>query len=254
MITKLTVRFKANDKLKYSCDLGSVMQSVMMENISPDCAAKLHVSEIHPYSQHTEYKNGAVEWTVSALNGQAKEHIIMPLLSDTFCKVHLVDKDIDLDAADKKLVSFSYDELFQRAYVSETACRYIGLEFITPVSFKQDGGYVNFPFGEMIIKNLMRKYDSASGSTKIYDEALKEHTEKNTRIVEYSLHTVKYKLSGVNIPAAIGRVTLKISGAPEFVRLINMLLEYGEYSGTGIKTSMGMGAYRITGKRGKING
>jgi len=32
---------------------------------------------------------------------------------------------------------------------------------------------------------------------------------------------------------------------------MNMLTEYGEYSGTGIKTSIGMGAYKITDKRGK---
>ncbi len=254
MISKITIQSDMNDKLKYSYNIGSILQSVMMESISHEYAEKLHISEVHPYSQHAEYGKGGIVWVISVLNDQAKEQIITPLLSDSFDKIYIKDKDITLNIVSKNLFSFSYDELFHRHYMSENAYRYVELEFITPVSFKADGKYVIFPLAQMIVKNLIRKYDSSSGNTEIYEDALMEHIEKNTDIVEYSLHTVKYPVSGIKIPAAIGRITLKISGAPEFIRLINMLLEYGEYSGTGIKTSMGMGAYRIIGKRGKING
>ncbi len=254
MISKLTIQFNVNDKLRYSYNIGSVFQSIMMESISDEYAEKLHISEVHPYSQHTEYSENGIKWVISVLNAQAKEQILPVFLSDSFDKIYIKDKDITLNVSSKNLFSFSYDELFNKHYMTENTYRYVELEFITPVSFKYDGRYVIFPLSHMLIKNLIRKYDTSSGSTEIYDDALAEHIEKNTDIVEYSLHTVKYLISGIKIPAAIGRITLKINGAPEFIRLMNMLLEYGEYSGTGIKSSMGMGAYRIIERRGKING
>lgn len=59
MISKLTIQFNADDKFKYSYNMGEIFQSIMMESISFEYAEKLHISEIHPYSQHTEYsENG----------------------------------------------------------------------------------------------------------------------------------------------------------------------------------------------------
>lgn len=254
MISRLTFRFDVNDKLKYSYNIGSVLQGAMMENISREYAEAMHISQVHPYSQHSEYEGGRLIWVICALNDEARAQLIDPLLSGSFDKIYIKDKDITLKIADRQLCDLSYDELFGRHYVTGDAYRYAELEFITPVSFKAEGKYLIFPSSQMIIKNLMRKYDTSSEGTEIYDEALNELIVKNTDIIGYSLHTVKYMISGVNIPSAIGRVTLKISGAPEFIRLINMLLDYGEYSGVGIKASMGMGAYRIIGRRGKVNG
>lgn len=254
MISKIEIQFNKDDEVKYGYELGSIMQGIMMEIISREYAEKLHISEIHPYSQHIECDNTGIKWLISALNSNAKEQILMPFLSDSFAKIYIKSKDLTLNVTCKKFFSFSYDELFSKHYTSECTYRYVEMEFMTPVSFKNDGKYIIFPFSHMLIKNLIRKYDTSSGSTEIYDDALAEYIERNTDIVEYSLHTVKYLMSGIKIPAAIGRITLKINGAPEFIRLINMLLEYGEYSGTGIKSSMGMGAYRVIKRSGKING
>lgn len=40
-------------------------------------------------------------------------------------------------------------------------------------------------------------------------------------------------------------IKLKCTGNKEFRSLMNMLIKFGEYSGVGIKNSMGMGAIRL---------
>jgi CRISPR/Cas system endoribonuclease Cas6 (RAMP superfamily) len=43
----------------------------------------------------------------------------------------------------------------------------------------------------------------------------------------------------------LGRVTIKIKGASTLKAYIKMLLTFGEFSGVGIKTSMGIGGLEI---------
>ncbi len=251
MIHSLRIIFKKNDESGYGSYMGSLMHGVLMEHISSEYADKMHISQIHPYSQYTYFENGRIVWCITALNDEAGRYITDVFMSADFSKVHIKKHDIVLEV-DKKIYStVSYSELFNKNYLSENTYRYVQIEFITPVSFKSNGNYIIFPEARMILNNLIRKYDSSSCETQIYDELLLEQIEKNTDIVEYSLRSVKFYMEGIKIPSFIGKITLKFSGASEFIRLMNMLTEYGEYSGTGIKTSIGMGAYKITDKRGK---
>ncbi len=251
MIHKLQIRFKKNDECGYERYMGSLMQGVLMEYISGEYAEKMHESQMHPYSQYVCRENDRIVWNITALNDEAREKITDVFMSDGFTKLIIKKHDIVLEVDEKKYTSVSYSELFDRNYLSENTYRYVTIEFLTPVSYKSNGKYIIFPQSKMIMNNLIRKYDCSSPDTKIYDEILINEIENKTDIVEYNLRSVKFCLEGVKIPSFKGRITLKFSGAPEFIRLMNMLTEYGEYSGTGIKTSIGMGAYKIIDKRGK---
>ncbi len=77
------------------------------------------------------------------------------------------------------------------------------------------------------------------------DETLMNAIFTDCEICEYKLRSTRFFVEKTKIPAFIGRVTIKIRGTQDFTRLVNMLLRFGEFSGTGIKTSMGMGAYKI---------
>jgi CRISPR-associated endoribonuclease Cas6 len=102
------------------------------------------------------------------------------------------------------------------------------------------------------LNSIAKRYDAFSGSTSILDDQLSDYIEENTDIVEYDLRSVKFSLEGITIPSFIGTVKIRLSGNREFICLMNMLLRYGEYCGTGIKTSLGMGAYRIIHTGGMI--
>ena len=60
-----------------------------------------------------------------------------------------------------------------------------------------------------------------------------------------------FHLEGIKIPSFVGNITLKINGTRQFVNLINMLCEFGVYSGVGIKTAIGMGSIGVSQKSGK---
>ena len=54
-----------------------------------------------------------------------------------------------------------------------------------------------------------------------------------------------FGVEGVKIPAYQGSLSLKLLGPQQVVNLVHMLLRFGMYSGVGIKTAMGMGAFQI---------
>ena len=76
------------------------------------------------------------------------------------------------------------------------------------------------------------------------EDALAELTE-HARIIRYRLNSTFFSLEGVRIPSFLGTITIKITGTATMKRFAQMLLRFGEYSGVGIKTSIGMGAIAL---------
>ena len=92
----------------------------------------------------------------------------------------------------------------------------------------------------MIIKNLVNKwnfYDNSNNfSSDLYDELI-----ENLFISKYKLKSITFDLESVRIPSYIGMITLYSNNNYMINNMINMLIEFGSYSGIGIKTSLGMG-------------
>ena len=252
MINRLKIRFAQNDDLKPNSSLASVFQGVLMEKIDTAYADDLHISQAHPYSQYITGEDGCVVWNINTLDDNAADNIIKVLKSEAFGKAELKSKEITLDVVSKELDTVSYDDLLNEYYLDGKSVRYITVRFITPAAFKSNGKYVIFPSSKLILNSIAKRYDAFSGSTSILDDQLSDYIEENTDIVEYDLRSVKFSLEGITIPSFIGTVKIRLSGNREFICLMNMLLRYGEYCGTGIKTSLGMGAYRIIHTGGMI--
>ena len=68
---------------------------------------------------------------------------------------------------------------------------------------------------------------------------------KNVDIVGYNLKTEKFGIKGNYIPGFMGKVNIKVKGSAEFKNNISKLLQFGEYSGVGLKCTMGMGVMEI---------
>ena len=135
--------------------------------------------------------------------------------------------------------------MIDRYYIGSPCSPYITLDFLTPTAFRSNGKYVIFPSSQLIFSSLARKYDACSTGSKVCDELLFEYIYEKTEIIEYSLRSTKFPMEGVTIPSFVGSVKLKCTGNKEFRSLMNMLIKFGEYSGVGIKNSMGMGAIRL---------
>lgn len=66
----------------------------------------------------------------------------------------------------------------------------------------------------------------------------------NTEIIGYNLRSTVYHLESIKIPSYIGNICIKIHGTQQMAQIVKLLLTFAEYSGTGIKTALGMGAVK----------
>ena len=135
-------------------------------------------------------------------------------------------------------------ELLEEFYTKE-AGKYFRIEFLTPTAFKQRGRFVIWPDVRLVYQSLMNKYSAILSETDMYDEETLEQLVESSELAEYRLRSVKFPMEGIVIPAFCGTITIRMRGTNTMARYLRMLLRFGEYSGVGIKTAMGMGAVRM---------
>lgn len=247
-LTKITLNLMESSGEKPSFSLSSLFQGALMERADSSFAEKMHESGLHPYSQYLQFQENQVIWTVSALNGEAKEHLISKLEADDFQSVFIRDHQETFSIAEKQIRSVTYEELVRKYYLGQ--CSHIlKLAFVTPTSFKSSGRYQLFPSAKLIFQSLMMKYDQASGDSTIYSEEMVNEFERYSEIVGYRLKSTSFSMEGVRIPSFLGTVTIRIHGPQQLANVAWMLAAYGEYSGIGIKTGAGMGGLQIIEKQ-----
>lgn len=242
MLSELRLELESKEKL--SIYMSSNFHGVIMETIDSAYASALHRSKLNPFSQHLEISD-KVEWVICAYTEEAYEKIIIPFMSVDFREFAIKNRSIHIQIQKKELKQISKRELFERFDYEEADCL-MKIEFLTPTSFKRDGRYVIFPDLELIYKSLMNKYSAASEIIDMYDENILYELLDNSCIEQYNLRTCFMPLERVKINAFRGSITIRVSGNNILARYVRLLLEFGEYSGVGIKCSIGMGAIKIS--------
>ena len=217
----------------------SKLQGVLMEHIDTDYAAQLHQNQLHPYSQCiTRSKDEKVYWHIRTVTQEAYEKVIFPIAA--LEKVQL-KKGVEAQIIEKKIRTRDESELLKEFYDTPFD-KYFNLAFKTPTAFKQNGRYVIYPDVRLIYGSLMRKYSAASTELEMADEETLEELAEQSEIIKYRLQTCQFPLEGIKITGFMGSITIRVRGPETMARYVRMLAGFGEFSGVGIKTSMGMGA------------
>lgn len=237
---KLTIVLKNNKN--YGFEISSLLHGVIMENVSKEYADELHESGLKPYSQYVERIDDNVSWVITALNKRAKENILDSLME--LNEVYLKYKNDKLEILDKQLEINNYKAFLKNTYFSACA-RKVEIRFVSPTAFKSGGKYHFYPTVEHIFKSLISKHDAMNENTEIYSEKLLLSIKENVEISNYKLRSTNFFLEGRRIKSFMGNIVITVRGTQQFVNLINMLCEFGEYSGIGIKTAIGMGAVHV---------
>ena len=224
-------------------DKTSNLQGVLMENIDTVYANKLHESTMHPYSQHVENINDKSYWIVNAVNKEAEQQIIDKLMNADFREFCFKKDGKRVKIVNKEVQTLEERALLNQFYSNEVQ-RYINLEFVSPTSFKRNGRYMIMPDVRLIFQNIMNKYSTSSDSVSMLDTDALDQLEENCYIVNYRLRSVTFPMEKTKIPSFMGGITIKVNGPETMVRYANMLTDFSEYSGIGIKTAVGMGAVR----------
>ncbi len=246
MLAKLELKLKCDGALNYQ--MSSLFHGVLMEMLSEGYAEYLHLSKLHPYTQHLEFRADEWYWIVCCLNKTAVQKIIydtlMPLTS-----IDIKKKKLKVDIVEKGYAEVTYKALTEEFYEKDSS-HYIKIHFTSPTAFKQNGRYVFYPQLRCIFQSLMNKYDSATGEGAMVDEETLDQLCEKSQIVQYDLKSTTFFLEGIRIPAFIGKITIKIHHSQTLANFANMLFEFGEYSGVGIKAALGMGNIKLIREEG----
>lgn len=245
MLVKYEFELEIKEENNYKIyNWGSLFQGLIMESIPSELADKFHNERYNPYSQYIYYKENKYIWCVSIIG----EEIYKSLFEDFLLKVdklYLKHKNLEINILSKNLVSkIELKELFKKWYFNENANNRIIINFKTPASYKVNNTYQIIPNTDYILGNLVNKWNYFNKENQINDEILEEY-KKKIYIEKYNLRSVKFGLEGININSFIGTIGIKIKANETMTNILNMLIEFGEYVGLGIKSSMGMGGIEI---------
>lgn len=229
-----------NETLDYK--QSSNLQGVIMEHIEEEYAETLHQSNLKPYSQCVVKQDDKRIWYIRTVTQEAYKKMIIPL--SQLNEFEIKNGQIHVNIVRRNFETRAENELLKEFY-EIPANRFLNLTFQTPTAFKSDGKYVFYPDIRMIYQSLMMKYTASSEEMDMIDEDTLEQLTQNSEIVRYHLRSMSFPLEGVNIPGFVGSIRLKIKGTDTMARYARMLMKYGQYSGVGIKTAMGMGAIRL---------
>ena len=233
------MRITSPENAELHTNMSSLLHGFLMNNINGDYADRMHMSALRPYSQYINRNSDIWQWVISTLTYEAEENIIKPL--SQIQQAELEHNGMLLRFSEQNITKTSFDELFVRNYISGKVSRIVTMKFITPAAFKSNGRYINYPTLKLIFSSLINKYDSSSTTTSLYDDKLMDELLENTEIIGYNLRSTLFHLEGVKIPSFLGSIKIKVGGSSNMVSLVNMLAEFAQYSGVGIKCSLGMG-------------
>lgn len=243
MLSELRMQLKT-DADQFGYFQSSNMQGILMEVIDPQYAAYLHTLSYNPYSQAIVGRDEKA-WCVRTTSQEAYERILLPLQGKSSFTVE--KKEIHLEVTARTLTQESKQRLLDMFYEGE-AQSVFSIEFETPTAFKSDGKYVIFPTPRLIFQSLMNKYSASFADMDMYDEDTLHQLETEAEIVEYRLRSCVFPIEGIKIPSFLGTIKIRLKGSNTMKKYAGMLLHFGEYSGVGIKTAMGMGAMKWIGR------
>jgi len=244
------------NELKMQLDNGLVnyrqtsrLQGVLMEQISAAYAQQLHEQGLKPYSQALVHEDNKVFWIVRTLNQAAYENIVIPMKCREFDSFQMENDLGTIHIIGKEERSSSLKELMNHFYTGLEDQKFINLSFQTPVSFKSGNRYLIYPELKNIYLSLMNKYSAISESEDMMDQETLDQLVAGSELVRYNLRSTFFPLEGIRIPSFVGNIGIKIHGSHTMASYVRMLCEFGEYSGVGIKTAMGMGCMKIEKRR-----
>ena len=241
----LTMHLDIKEEQHAGYFLSSLFQGVLMEQINPDYAAHLHEISLHPYSQALYRSGNEWLWRVNGLNQEAKREIIDPLNAPDFRTIHLRSKDFQIPVLSKEQFSAEETSLVEQYFIRGEGSKTFRINFLTPTSFKQNGSYCIFPSVRLIFQSLMHRFDAFSEDAEVYSDEVLEQFEEYVQITGYRLRSTSFSMEHTRIPSFLGEVTVRVHGPQQMANLARMLVKFGEFSGVGIKTGMGMGAIQL---------
>lgn len=227
----------------------------LMDLLNDESAEIFHQDKLKPYSISSFSNGNKINFIVNLLEETATDSIKNILINSDLEYIHLKS----LEKKELKILSISEQDVpksvLTEAFYNENSINKLDIIFLSPTGFRKDGENIFFPDIRLIFQSLMKKYNFIFEQSENIDVNLLNEICKSIKITSYNLKTEYYQIHRHNIPGFVGKIRIFIGGNQTLRGYIKMLLEFGRYSGIGIKTAMGMGYIVINQKNGgKLDG
>ncbi len=215
--------------------LGYYMYGALMEHIPFSLGEKYHNDGFTPIRQYIYRKNGLYLWTVT-LFGEAISPLESALTVGSLWHLHRENIRLTCQSVETSPLLFPEDFFYRDEQKNI-------LTFHSATAFKQKKQYQNIPSTHLLFQSLSRKWNEAFPTAMIEDQDGKgiESMAQGVYFKDYFLKQEKYLLKNQEISGFVGKLQLGFRLSGFHLELCKALLEFGNYSGVGIKTALGMG-------------
>lgn len=213
------------------------LYAAMLERAPAGFAADLHESTVTPVSQSVR----ADRWQVSLFGADAIDALapVLEGMDEVFLRRDRTRLGLQL----QEIAHIdSVDQLLDAPPLTQGT-----MKLVTPTAFKSGGAYQLLPSQRLILQSLILKWNGCFGGVcPIEDEGGGlEALAEGLRCVSVRLDTRNYPMKRTQIPGVVGSIGYQCTHNGFHRQLANALLTFGQFSGVGIKTALGMGGLQI---------
>lgn len=137
----------------------------------------------------------------------------------------------------------TYEEIYSSLVAQQPeAIRDYRLQFSTPTAFAQNKINLPLPVPKLMFRSWLQRWNHFSNIYLGGDELI-EYLSNNIYLNYHRLNSRKLQINQNKITGFVGEINLKIPQRVDdlIAHVANLLINYSEYAGTGIKTRLGMG-------------
>jgi CRISPR-associated endoribonuclease Cas6 len=141
----------------------------------------------------------------------------------------------------------SYEDLYTAQVASEPEPhKQFDLQFLTPTAFSRGRSYLPLPLPELIFRSWLERWNHFAPVYLGADDLI-AYLSSAVAIRHHKIQTQPIQIHQANIKGFTGHVSLQIlqRADPLLANVANLLIQYAQYTGTGIKTRLGMGQTEV---------
>lgn len=225
-------------------NMGSIFHGYLMENINTEYADYFHSVSINPFTSciYKDDKTGKFYWRITMLNEMSYNMLMSTFKEGIPKSIYLSNKEMEVNIKSFTLSKKNIEEIFSDDRNTTS------VKFITPTSFKSNGVNHIYPNITTLLQGIINKINTYFDDIELSDEKVINKLLENVYIRDYNLRTQFFYLEKIKIKGFVGRINIGLAVKDEALeKLLSIIIKLSEYTGFGIKTSLGMGAVILNG-------
>lgn len=142
----------------------------------------------------------------------------------------------------------SYEALYHTYVADEPEpTRQFDLSFLTPTAFSQNRLYLPLPVPTLMFRSWLERWNHFAPVYLGSDDMI-GYLGETVALQRHRIQTRSFQVHNSHISGFTGNVTLKVLSRVDLLlmHVAHLLVQYGNFAGTGVKTRLGMGSTKLS--------